>query len=322
MDLVLSASSLKTYKQCGRKFHLYKILKAQPSHEPFHYGWVGTIVHNCIYYSIADYIDEQWHVGAPKSWSKVESFFEDLWEGDIQFEVSRHLVEDGEVKPDKPHFKPESMKDKKYQIHGLTEEQRWKMLARDLVKIGYSLMVKNILPGYKEVQLEQEIRFSFDERINVLGYIDILCRTDKGRVHFYDLKTSRMAPRSLDNDIQFYLYRYGLRNLQNLKYFPEGHYVHLRSKKVTRIDTANRSVIRRNDAELHKLIDGVFAENWEPNLYQVLCGFCEFRGYCYGSNGEYIEGKIDNKLEVMESMMDVTGTAIPLKVLDEQTSED
>lgn len=313
--LVLSASSLKTFKQCGRKFHLYKIKKAQPTHEPFHYGWVGTIVHNSIYYSIADYISGSWNVAGPKSWTAVENFFDDLWEGQASMEVSRHLIEDGEVSKDRPYFRPGSMKDKKYQKSQFSEVEQWKNLSRDLVRTGYHLMVNNIIPGYEEIRLEHKLEFDFDNRMGILGFVDILCKKESGHWHFYDLKTSRRAPQYLDTDIQFYLYRYGLKNTFNLNYYPEGHYVHLRSKKVKRVDSNLTEDFEYNENQIHTLIDGIEQGNWEPNLYQVLCQFCEFRGYCYSSQGDYIEGKIDNKSLQIETMDDTMGKRIPLEVV-------
>lgn len=312
-NLVLSASSLKTFKQCGRKFHLYKVLKAQPSHEPFHYGWVGTLVHNCAYYSIADYLDGEWNVTGPKSWSAVESFFEDLWEGKIEYQVSRHLVEDGEASADKPLFKPGSMNERKYVNPKLTEEQQWKVMAKDLALKAYSLMTKNILGSYAKVELEHKLQFKFDGRVETVGYVDILCTTETGRMHFYDLKTSKRPPRYLDNDIQFYLYRYGLKETFDLNYYPEGHYVHLRSGKVLPAATTSHEVLTKSYDEIHTLIDGVASENWEPNLYQVLCGFCEFRGFCYGDDGQYIDGKLESVLKTMENTNDEG--KIPLTVI-------
>lgn len=315
MPLVLSASSVKTYKQCGRKFHLYKILKTQPSHEPFHYGWVGTIVHNAIYYSIADYIDGKWHVGKEKSWSQVLKFLDDVWEGKLELEVSRHLAFDKEISADKPLFKPGSLKLKKYKQPGWTEEQGWKALAIDLTRNGFDLMINTIMPSYEEIILEQEIRFTFEDRADFVGYIDVLGKTKRGRYHFYDFKTSRVAPRDLDADIQFFAYRYGLRQIHDLNYLPEGHYVHLRSNKVIKVASTDYEVYQGTINEINHIIDGIDSQNWEPNLYNMLCGFCEFRGICYGANGEYIEGRIDNKLDVLERLKDATGTRIPLDVI-------
>lgn len=300
--LVLSASSLKTYKQCGRKFNFYKILKKTPSHEPFHYGWVGTIVHNATYYAIADYLNGEWKVTGAKPLTRVQQFFEDIWEGKIKFEVSRHLVEDNEISADKPLFKPDSMKDAKYLKKSDNVETQWKLLAQDLIVTGYNLMTKTILPGSSEVILEQKLEFDYEGLMDVIGYVDIMRKSEAGRWSFYDLKTSRSAPKFLNTDIQFYMYRYGLRKQLNLGYMPDGNYVHLRSKKVLAVDTKEAAVFERNEQEIRELMDGINKGNWEPNLYSILCGFCEYRGHCYGDNGEAIISSDETKMEVIEGI--------------------
>lgn len=315
-DIVFSASTLKTYKQCGRKFYLYKVTKSQPSHEPYHYGWVGTIVHNTIYYSFADYIDNKWTVKGPKPYAQVMKFFEDIWEGQIKLEVSKNLVDDSEISDEKPIFREGSMKDKKFAKVSDDPETQWKALAKSLVETGYHLVTSTIWNHYSDIQLEVQLKFPYEGLMDIVGYVDILAKNDAdGRWHFFDLKTSRSPIKFLNTDIQFYLYRYGLKSVLDLNYFPIGHYVHLRSKKVHRAESTKKEVFDYVDYEIRDLLKNIEKEHWEPNLYSPLCKFCEFRGYCYSANGEFITGQDLDKIRVLEDMNDFTSSQ-KLEIMD------
>lgn len=300
-DILFSASSLKTYKQCGRKFYFYRIEKREPTHEPYHYGWVGTIVHNCVYYSIADYNDEEWKVSGIKPLTKVNKFFDDLWDGTIELDVSKQLVEDEEIKPNKPIFKPDSMKEKKYLGLSSDVETQWRLLAKDLLFNGYRLIV-DLLKESDELLLEKEIRFKYNDVIDVVGYVDILVKPENGKWRFYDLKTSRQAPRSVDNDLQFYFYKYGIKKLFDLDYEPDGHFVHLRTGKLVKSSKVKKEIVEGTEKEILELLDGISNGSFLPNLYSPLCAFCDFRGYCYGDDGSAIIGKYDDKVSLVKGI--------------------
>jgi hypothetical protein len=84
-----SASSYKSYIQCGRKFKFEKIekIKVNPDDEVGHARWMGKLVHASVYQSIADFNPE----GDFKSWtlregrpdlSRALKLFRALWEQD------------------------------------------------------------------------------------------------------------------------------------------------------------------------------------------------------------------------------------------------
>ena len=286
LDIVLSASSIKTYKQCGLKFKFQKIDKAEVTHQPYHYGWVGTIVHNSIYYAFADYFDTKWHVNKLKNLDDVKKFFLDAWNGHVKLDVTKALVEEGELATDKPIFKEGSIKEMKYIKLTDSEEERWKLLAWDLIKVGYvfvqDYLLKLTSDPVNDIKLEQEIKFPFDMNYDVIGYIDILLNV-KGKLFFFDLKTTKQPPQSIDEDIQFYLYRYGLKYLNNLNYYPNGYYVHLRSKEWFPAKTVDQDILTKNHYQITSLIKGMEARDFTANRTH-LCNFCDYRGYCFGSH--------------------------------------
>lgn len=286
--LVLSASSLKTHKQCGRKFLFSKILKLEPTNEPYHYGWVGTIVHNSVYYSIANFIDKTWVPEKVKDLEEVKKFFIDAWEGNLELPSTKALAEEGEIVTKKPLFKQGSETSSKYVKAAATEEGRWKLLAWDLVKIGYMVFAdtvpKLVEDIKKDVVLEHELRFDFDQ-YDVVGYVDALLNV-KGHKVFFDLKTTKRPPKSVDEDIQFYLYRYGLKKTFGLSYFPVGYYVHLRSAKLYPTKTSELEDMEKTHESIVSIIRAIEARHFPASLGSPLCSFCEYRSKCYGTSSE------------------------------------
>lgn len=283
-NIMLSASSLKTYKQCGRKYKLEKLDKATPTHAPYHFGWMGTLVHNSIYYSFADFFDGVWHPSEKiKPIERVKQLFLDIWDGDAKLETSINLINESEITLEKPIFKEGSVKEAKYTSRAVSEEDRAKLLAWDLVKTGYVIVTQQVLPLVsnvkKNVILEREVQFTF-EGYNVIGYIDMMVNLD-GNWFFFDFKTTKQPPKELNKDVQFYMYRYGLKKILELPYYPIGYYVHLRSGNLLSASSSDVSEFSQNHQQIISLIRGIEANQFNPNLNSPLCNYCEFRGYCY-----------------------------------------
>jgi len=281
-DLRLSASSLKTYANCPRKFFLQKIVKEQPTHPENIYTWIGTLVHTATYYSIADYTDGTWHVGDKKSITEVKNFFEILWESDGDIDIIRRLTDDSVIDLERPNFSSRPVNDTKLlKDVTLTDEDKWKSLAWSLVKNGYNLMTGVVLEldGVKSVQLEVPLSFR-RYGANFIGYIDIFVETENG-IAFFDLKTSRRPITKPDKDIQFFLYRMGLREQYGLDYPPPGYYVHLRSGRLYPANTDDLEVFKEMDEKISSLIGGILDNRFEPNLGSPLCPYCDYRGFCF-----------------------------------------
>lgn len=306
-EMKLSASSIKTYKQCGRKFQYSKILKVEPTHEPYHYGWVGTIVHNSIYYSIADYVDGAWVVSNVKDISAVKEFFIDVWDGSFSLEITKSLLNDKELDEKQPLFKPASLTDAKYVNSASTESDRWKIFAWDLIKKGYVLFTQYLYTlsdnPIEDIKLEQEINFKFDEDYTFIGYVDVLINV-KGNYVFFDLKTSKTPPKNLDLDVQFYMYRYALKKIYDLTYYPVGYYVHLRSGSLIPAKTLDSSVITKAHTQVTSAIEGIEKEDFFATLGSPLCGFCEYRGYCYNNKTPKSHSDKENQIDAFYAKYD------------------
>jgi len=281
-DLRLSASSLKTYDNCPRKFYLQKIAKEQPTHPDNIYTWIGTLVHTATYFSIADYINRSWKVGSVKSITNVRKFFDLLWKSDSEVDIIKHLIDDSVLDVERPNFSSRPVNDTKLLKNvELTDEEKWKELAWRLVKNGYSLITGPImeLDGLINVQLEVPLSFK-KYGANFIGYVDILVETEGG-IAFFDLKTSRRPITRPDEDIQFYLYRTGLREQYDLGYMPPGYYVHLRSGRLYPANSADMFMFNNMDAKIKSLINGILNNRFDPNLRSPLCPYCEYRGFCF-----------------------------------------
>lgn len=281
-DLRFSASSLKTYKNCPRKFYLSKVARETPTHPDNIYTWIGTVVHTATYYSIADYKDGTWVVTESKPIDSVKKFFNVLWESDNEIDVVKALMDDSVLDKDRPNFSSRPVNDNKLlKDTELTDEEKWKTLAWNLVKTGYALLSDVILgmDNIRTVQLEVPLSF-VRYGANFVGYIDILVETDDG-IAFFDLKTSRRAITQPDKDIQFYLYRVGLRDQFGLPYHPPGYYVHLRSGRLYPANSIDTDIFDMMDNEISSLISEILSNRFEPNLGSPLCPYCEYRGFCF-----------------------------------------
>lgn len=310
--LVLSASSLKTYKQCGKKFNLQKILKAKPTDLPYHYGWAGTITHNTIYYAFADFEGGVWIPRkSVRTIEEVKEFFIDVWDGVGKLKISKELNELGELSLDWPVFKSGSVKRTSYDKLAYNESNKNKLRYWDLVKTGYdfieSVVMKSVENPKTDILLEQELTFELDEGYNIIGYIDVMLNI-KGKWIFLDFKTTKTPPKDLDTDIQFYLYRYGLKKKLNLDYYPTGFYIHLGTAKAIPAKNTEEAVLNSAHTNILKLIHGIEAEHFPENR-DFLCEFCEFRSHCYG--GKSLVFTTDKKLDYLEDSLNlITGDNI------------
>ena len=294
-DLRLSASSIKTYKNCPRKFYLSKVAREEPTHPDNIYTWIGTLVHTSVYSSIADYKDGTWKIGDIKSITSVRKFFDILWESDTDVDIIKRLTDDAVIDLTRPNFSTRPVNDPKLvKDDTLTDEEKWKELAWRLVKNGYSLMTEVIMKLDDLISINIEVPLSFTKYgANFVGYIDILVETKNG-IAFFDLKTSRKAITQPDKDIQFYLYRSGLKEQFGLSYMPPGYYVHLRSGRLYPANGTDLSVFKSMDSQINSLIGGILDNRFEPNLGSPLCAYCEYRGFCFAG------GKVLTPMSVMD----------------------
>lgn len=281
-DLRLSASAVKEYKTCGKKFYLNRVAKEEPTHPENIYAWIGTTVHTSIYYSIADFVEGSWRIGTSKTLDKVKKFFELIWETDDSVDVIKNLIQENVIDVDRPNFSSRPVNDDSLvSREDLTDEEKWKSLAWSMVVPGYQLLTDVVtqLDGLKSVNLEVPISFN-RYGASFIGYIDILVETKDGMV-FFDLKTSKRPITQPDKDIQFFLYRHGLKEVYDLPYLPIGYYVYLRKGRLYPANSQDYSIVKELDEEVSSIITNILSGRFEPNLYSPLCPYCEYRGICY-----------------------------------------
>ena len=291
----LSASSLKTYKNCPRKFYLSKVAKEEPTHPDNIYTWIGTLVHTVSYYSIADYKDGSWTVTGTKPIDSVRKFFDILWESDYDVDIVKALTDDSVLDEDRPNFSSRPVNDKKLAADvTLTPEERWKELAWRLVKNGYILLTDVVLAMDNLQAVHLEVPLSFMKYgATFVGYVDIFVETDDG-IAFFDLKTSRRPITKPDQDIQFYLYRAGIKEQFGLSYYPPGYYVHLRSGRLYSANGIDTEIFKQMDTQISSLIGGILDNRFEPNLGSPLCPYCEYRGFCFAG------GEVTNTASLLD----------------------
>ena len=313
-DLRLSASAVKEYKTCGRKFYLNRIAKEAPTHPDNIYTWIGTTVHTSIYYSIADFSDGSWKVGDAKTIDKVKTFFNLIWDTDTDVDIIKNLIRSGVLDSNRPNFSSRPVNDKNLlKNNNLTDEEKWKQLAWSMVSTGYQLMTDVILgiDGLKSINLEVPISFK-RYGVSFIGYIDILIESKDGMA-FFDLKTSKRPITQPDKDVQFFLYRHGLKNVYDLSYLPFGYYVYLRKGRLYPANSVDFSIVENLDNEIKLAINGILKGRFEPSLYSPLCPYCEYRGICY------VGGLPDSPYNLLDLKEKVT---LPETLPEEAIAED
>lgn len=279
-DFRFSASSVKSWIQCGTKFKFEKVDKIKPTIEVGHARWLGKLVHASIYQSVGKLDPESGF----KSWEIIRDepnelaslqLFQDLWVGGVDERTkSIYELEVGSSIPTGRFMK-------KRKVSALNNDDQtelasaWKEVAREMVKNGVSS-----LRELKLLELEKSVAFKFLER-DFAGFLDVIAiEKDTGKIVFADFKTvwDKPVPAKLQDDPQFVLYSFALKDALGLDYYPDGFFVHLRSGTMVRF-TMSDGVL----AKMEKKIASVFS-NLEDDIYfhnpGVLCGYCDFQNIC------------------------------------------
>ena len=266
----LSASSLKQYLACPRSFLYNKILKPKPTHPSYHWGWFGTMVHNSIYYSFADFVDGEWIYknGDIRSFEDVVDFYNKYFNGNF---TEHPVLEQINAY--------EGISEEEFVFFVDSKNERTNIYNEgiNLIESGISLVKKLINLGIKNVEIEKEILFK-PKTFNVLGYIDLKFEIN-GNVYFFDFKTSKSPLKGdqLKEDLQFFLYSLYLK--QNYpKKKVSGFLVHLRSRRAFR-HILDKNIEEQNLKKIEMIEKEILNRNF-PQNFGPLCRYCEFRGYC------------------------------------------
>lgn len=284
-----SASSLKTYLQCGQKFKYEKVERLKPNQERGHSRWMGKLVHASIYSSFGKFLPEDgfkaWKLEGKKITDKEEGIrraletFESLWVRDESTDYKKSLY-DAEVGGERPEGKfNRKKKEPNLNTEDQTElEENWKEEARQMVING----VKCTANLTEIVEIEREIKFSFNGK-EFVGFVDVLGKNTEGEIIFLDMKTvwDRPYPKKMSEDPQFILYSVALKELLGLDYYPKGYFIHLRSGNPVEFEMTDEileSFSEKFDNAVIMIDRGMFYKKTTP-----LCNYCDFQDICQGA---------------------------------------
>jgi RecB family exonuclease len=154
IELILSASRVKTYQQCARKYY-YNYIEKLPRKDWLHFD-LGTLVHGVLEYFHADF-----RTDSKRSALNLKKTMKEA------FKKQR-----------------ETMEKEKPLDHGILLE------ARDLLS-EYLKRMESEGIGSEIIALEDNFRIDLSEKFGVQGYVDRIDRDQDGVLHIKDYKTNK-----------------------------------------------------------------------------------------------------------------------------------
>lgn len=276
-----SASSVKTFRQCGTKFKFEKVDKLKGDVEVGHARWLGKVVHASVYQSVGrldpDSGFKSWELVSQEPFEHAAlTLFESLWVGGVDDRTKK--IYELEVGSDRPvgRFMKKSKVSALNTDDQVALEAAWKLEARQMVKNGVAALTQK---AKKIVQLERGVEFTFLGK-NFAGYLDIIGEDENGRVIFLDLKTvwDKPSPAKLQDDPQFVLYSHALKQTLDLDYYPDGYFIHMKSGASIPFVMTSEVL-----AKMEKNIATSFSD-MEDNVFHhrpsILCNYCDFQSIC------------------------------------------
>ena len=287
-DFMFSASSVKTYQQCGLKFKFSKIDKLPGTETATHHRWFGTLLHSLIYTSVADLVPGRKSLVIRDDGVDYDTPLERLdriWDGKPADPIDEMIMKETKEKP-VGKFATGALKSLGQNMDEPSQkylEKGWKKEAKGMLKNG----IKLVDSFHTISKLEQKLFWTMLGR-RFIGFIDIQAKDEDGRIEFYDFKTSFKKPSqaAVDGDFQFFAYSLALKDKLNLDYFPVGYYVHLRSGSAIPFDLNKNGqfpkMIGQLKSTMSNLEDNLFFDDYGGHL----CAYCDYRHICYGEEGQ------------------------------------
>ncbi len=287
-DFMFSASSVKTYQQCGLKFKFSKIDKLPTTETATHHRWLGTLVHTAIYTSIADPSEGRKSLSIRDTGVdtvKPLERFERLWDGTPEDAIDALLMKEVGEKP-VGKFATGALKSLGQNVDDPSQkllEKGWRTEARKMVKNG----IKTLSGIHTISELEKKLFWNIMGR-RFIGFVDVLGKDKDGKLEFYDFKTSFKKPSqaAVDDDFQFFAYSLDIKDKLKLDYYPVGNFVHLRSGTNVPFDLNTNDKFPKMIGQLKNTFS-----NMEDNLFfadygSPLCAYCDYRHICYGEENQ------------------------------------
>lgn len=290
-EFKFSASSLKTFLQCGQKFKYEKVDRLKPEMEVGHARWLGKVVHASIYAGVGEFKPDEgfksWELDTYKVTSdtieerihRTIATANALWDRDESTPYLKSLYEN-EVGSDQPTGRfMQKKKEPSLNVEDQGElEAAWKVQALKMAENG----VRSLLRATELVKLEYDITFLFEDH-KFSGFVDVLAKNKDGQYVYMDFKTvwDKPSEAKLRQDPQFILYSYALKEILGLDYYPKGYFVHLKSGKLVEFEMKPEVIpdfSKKFVRAVHMIERDLFYK--QPS---VLCGYCDFAKICLGN---------------------------------------
>lgn len=287
-DFVFSASSIKTYQQCGLKFKFSKIDKLPRTETATHHRWLGSLVHSIIYTSVANPVEGRKSLtmrdDGIDTTTPLERF-ERVWDEQPEDAIDALII--GEI-GEKPvgKFATGALKSLGQNVDSPDQElleKGWRIEARKMVENGIK-----VLAGLHTISdLEKKLFWNTMGR-RFIGFIDVLEKTEDNKIAFYDFKTSfkRPSQAAVDDDFQFFAYSLALKDKLKLDYYPVGNFVHLRSGSVIPFDLEKNGKFPKMIGQLKSTFNNIEDNLFFADYGSPLCAYCDYRHICYGEENQ------------------------------------
>ena len=241
--LVLSASKVKTFKQCPRKFY-YNYIEKLPKKQWDHFD-LGIFVHSVL---------ERFH----------EGFRED---GQID-NIKKLMTKSFAFEKDKLETENK----------GLSREI---LLSAKEMLLDYLYKIENEGLNTKILSLEEEFKIKLNEDFSLIGFIDRIDLDLDGIYHIADYKTSKSS--KYMDDFQLRVYgMHLLEEFPEVDFF-RGSYIMLKLQSKLVSYKFNKIDIEKEKQKLIEIADIISKEKkWKTNQTK-LCDWCDFRDVCFNS---------------------------------------
>jgi putative RecB family exonuclease len=241
--LILSASRVKTYQQCKRKYY-YNYIAKLPRKAWSHFD-LGTLAHGAL---------EHFHKNV-RSDADDKSKFKKIMKHAFQKQRSE-MEKNGDLSPE------------------------ILLKARDLLKEYLDDIETNGI-GSKIISLEDSFNISLNSNYGITGFVDRLDLDNDGIYHIKDYKTSKNKKYMEPFQLQTYGI-YLLNKFPEVDHF-RGSYVMLRFNGSLISYDFNKADVEKTKRDLIKYGDQITEEERWMSKTSVLCDWCDFKQVCHNS---------------------------------------
>ena len=245
--LALSASRVKTYQQCPRKYY-YNYIEKLPRLDWDHFT-LGTLVHGTL---------EFFHENLRNNLSLQENNIKKIMKE--SFKRSRYNMEKGIGNNTPTNIKNETL-----------------LEARDLLQQYLDNLLND---GIKSeiLGLEEEFEIPLNEKYSIKGYVDRLDIDNDGIYHIKDYKTTKNAKYMESSQLSTYGI-YLLNKFPEIKRF-RGSYIMLRLNSMLLSYDFTIEDVEKEKRKLIAMADLISEEERWISKPSNLCDYCDFKVVC------------------------------------------